>query len=94
MNESVYSLNAQTGDALPVRRILYFANLIRKSQLMLQQAPTSLQNRNAVCFAAGGGIFENPLKAQVKYEFKLNLDFKFITSSVDYLYLFHNSLFL
>jgi hypothetical protein len=84
MNESVYRLNSQKRDALPVRRILYVAHLIRKLQRMLQNATTSLQNRTGVCVAAGGGIIENLLKAQVKYKFKLHLDFKFITSCVDY----------
>ena len=84
MDESVYSSNAQTRDALLFRRILYVAHLIRKSQRMLQHATTSLQNRIAVCVVAGGSICENLLKAQVKNEFKLNLDFKFINSNVDY----------
>jgi len=85
MDESVYSLNAQTQDALLIRRILYVAHLTRKRKRKLQQEATSLKNRTAVCVAACGGIFENLLEAQVKYEFRLNLDFKFITSSVDYL---------
>jgi hypothetical protein len=83
LDESVYCLNAQTRDALLASHILYVAHLIRKSQRMFQHAATSLQNRTAVCVVAGGGIFENLLKVQVKYDFKLNLDFKFITSSVD-----------
>jgi hypothetical protein len=66
MDESIYSLNAQTRDALLVRRILYVAHLTRKRQRMLQHASTSLQNRNEVFVAAGGDIFENLLEAQIK----------------------------
>jgi len=84
MDESVYSLDAQTRDLLVFRRILYVAHLTRKSQRILQHATTALKTRTAVCVATGGGIFENLYEAKIKYEFKLNLYFKFITSSVDY----------
>jgi len=84
MDESDCNLNAQTRDALLVRRILYVAHLIRRHQRILRHTITSLQKRTAVCVAADGGIFENLLEAQVKYEFKLYLDFKLITSNVDY----------
>jgi hypothetical protein len=65
MDESVYSLIAQRPDALLGRRIWYVAHPTRKSERKLQYTTTSVQNRNAGCVEAGGGIFENLLKAQI-----------------------------
>jgi len=64
IKELVYSVKVVTRDALLVR-ILDAADRIRNSQRKLQRATRAVHNRAAACVAAGGGIFENQLYAQI-----------------------------
>jgi len=57
MKELVYSVKVVTRDAL--------LGCVRNSQWKLQQATHAVHNRAAACVAAGGGIFENQLYAQI-----------------------------
>ena len=60
MKELVYSAKVATRDAL-LCRILDAAEHIRNSELKVLSATRAVNNREAVCVAAGGAIFENEL---------------------------------
>jgi len=64
MKELVYSGKLEKRDAL-LGRIPDAADHIRNSQLKLLRATRAVHNRAAACVAAGGGIFENELKAPI-----------------------------
>ena len=64
MKELVYSVKMVTRDEL-LGRILDAVDRIRNSQRKLQRATSAVHNRAAARVAAGGGIFENQLYAQI-----------------------------
>jgi len=63
MKELVYSVKVVTRDEL-LSRILDAADSIRNSERKLQTT-RAVHNIAAACVAAGGGIFENQLLAQI-----------------------------
>jgi len=64
MEKLVYSVKVVTRDEL-LGRILDAVDRIRNSQRKLQRATSAVHNRAAARVAAGGGIFENQLYAQI-----------------------------
>jgi len=64
IKEIVYRENLERRNAL-LGHILDAADHIRNSQPKQLRATRAVQNRAAGCFTAGGGIFENQLRAPI-----------------------------